>query len=49
MNSVRPMKVIFDDDNLWVVLSDGRTLGVPLEWFPCLLHATPGQREGYKN
>lgn len=37
--------VSFDDDNMWVTLSDGRTLGVPLAWFPRLLHATPEQRE----
>jgi hypothetical protein len=30
---------------MWVDLSDGRTLGVPLAWFPRLLHATPAQRE----
>jgi hypothetical protein len=30
---------------MWVELSDGRTLGVPLAWFPRLLHATPEQRE----
>jgi hypothetical protein len=29
---------------MWVQLSDGRTLGVPLAWFPRLLHATPAQR-----
>jgi hypothetical protein len=28
-----------------VELSDGRTLGVPLAWFPRLLHATREQRE----
>lgn len=33
-----------DDDTLWVDLSDGRTLGVPLAWFPRLLDATPEQR-----
>ncbi len=36
----------FDDDNMWVELSDGRTLGIPLAWFPRLLHASPQQREG---
>jgi hypothetical protein len=36
--------VSFDDDSMWVSLSDGRTLGVPLAWFPRLLHATPDQR-----
>jgi hypothetical protein len=30
---------------MWVDLSDGRMLGVPLAWFPRLLHATPEQRE----
>ena len=30
---------------MWVELSDGRTLGVPLAWFPRLLHATPAARE----
>jgi hypothetical protein len=38
----------FDDDSLWVELSDGRVLGVPLAWFPRLLHATPAQRENYE-
>ena len=36
--------VRFDDDSLWVDLNDGRTLGVPLAWFPRLLNATPPQR-----
>jgi Protein of unknown function (DUF2442) len=38
------MTVTFDDDNMWVALSDGRTLGVPLAWFPRLQHATKAQR-----
>ena len=37
--------VRFDEDSMWVVLSDGRTVGVPLAWFPRLLHATPAQRQ----
>jgi hypothetical protein len=36
--------VRFDDVTMWVELSDGRTLGGPLAWFPRLLHATPDQR-----
>ncbi len=39
------MRVRFDLDNMWVELADGRTLGVPLAWFPRLLEATPEQRE----
>jgi len=42
--SVRATSVRFDDDSMWVELSDGRTLGVPLAWFPRLLRATPEQR-----
>ena len=30
---------------MWVELSDGRTIGVPLAWFPRLLHATLAQRQ----
>ena len=37
--------VRFDKDSMWVDLTDGRTLGVPLAWFPRLLNATPAQRE----
>ena len=37
--------VRFDADSLWVDLSDGRVIAVPLAWFPRLLHATVQQRE----
>lgn len=43
--SVSATKVRFDPDSMWVDLSDGRTLGVPLAWFPRLLRGTPEQRE----
>ena len=36
--------VRFDNDSMWVDLSDGRVLGVPLAWYPRLLNATPAQR-----
>lgn len=39
--------VSFDSDNMWVQLADGRKLGVPLVYFPRLLHATPTQRKNY--
>jgi len=38
-------KVVFDSDNFWVNLVDGRILGVPLVYFPRLLQATPSQRK----
>ncbi len=43
-----PKSVRFDDDSMWVEFDDGRTLGVPLAWFPRLLHATREQRGGYE-
>jgi uncharacterized protein DUF2442 len=43
--TISPTAVRFDEHTMWVDLSDGRNLGVPLAWFPRLLHATPAQRE----
>jgi hypothetical protein len=37
--------VKFDDDSMWIELSDGRALGVPYAWFPRLLNASKKQRE----
>ncbi len=37
----------FDDAAMWVSLSDGRVLGVPLDWFPVLKAATPEQRSHF--
>ncbi len=39
-----PKAVRFDEDSMWVDLTDGRTIAVPLAWFPRLLDATPAQR-----
>ena len=39
--------VRFDEDNMWLYFADGRTLGVPLAYFPRLLNATPQQRGQY--
>jgi hypothetical protein len=36
------------DDTLAVDLADGRTIAVPLEWFPRLVHATPAERANWK-
>ena len=40
--------VTFDEDTMWVSLTDGRTLGVPLAWFPRLLLAKPSDREKFE-
>ena len=46
--AISALSVTFDDDTFSVELSDGRTLRVPLVWFPRLLHATPQQRSSYE-
>jgi Protein of unknown function (DUF2442) len=44
-SSVSAKQVRFDKDSMWVELSDGRTIGVPLAWFPKLLRSTPEELE----
>ncbi|MBI2433839.1 MAG: DUF2442 domain-containing protein [Candidatus Hydrogenedentes bacterium] len=39
--------VHFDEFNLWVDLLDGRSLSVPLDYFPRLLNATSEQRQNF--
>ena len=46
--SISAKSLRFDEDSMWVDLVDGRTLGIPLAWFPRLLHATPAQRLNYE-
>lgn len=40
--------VMVTDDTLSVDLSDGRTILVPLAWFPRLLHATKEERNHWR-
>jgi hypothetical protein len=40
--------VVFSADRLIVALMDGRTISVPLAWYPRLLHASAEQRRNWK-
>jgi hypothetical protein len=42
------VEVTCSDHALTVVLDDGRTVSVPLAWFPRLLNATPQQRNEWE-
>jgi hypothetical protein len=42
--SISAKAVRFEQDTMWVDLQDGRTVGVPLAWFPRLVAATAAQR-----
>lgn len=47
VSDAQARQVRFDDDAMWVDFADGRTLGVPLAYFPCLLNASPTERAKY--
>lgn len=44
----RVKNVAFNEDSISVDLMDGRTITVPLAWYPRLLHATVEQRKNWK-
>ena len=44
----RVKNVQVSEDLLSVDLMDGRTISVPLAWYPRLLHATEEQRQNWK-
>lgn len=44
----RVKDVRVSEDDLHVMLMDGRTISVPMAWFPRLANATPEQRERWE-
>ena len=44
----RAENVTVKGDTLIVDLSDGRTISVPIEWFPRLVHATQEERNNWR-
>jgi len=42
------MGVTVTDDTLSVDLTDGRTIAVPLGWFPCLAYGTDEERANFQ-
>ena len=44
----RAQNVQVTDDELIVALDDGRTIVVPLAWYPSLLHGTKEERENWR-
>ena len=40
--------VVITDDTLTVDLTDGRTISVPLAWYPRLLHGKPEERNNWR-
>ncbi|BBI91258.1 hypothetical protein SSYM_1901 [Serratia symbiotica str. Tucson] len=46
--TISAKNVRFDETTMWVELSDGRVMGVPLAWFPRLLNASAKDRRDYE-
>jgi hypothetical protein len=44
----RVLDVEFTNETFSVTLRDGRTITVPLVWYPRLLNASPAQRKNWK-
>ena len=44
----RVAEVEFTNESLSVTMKDGRTIIVPLAWYPRLLNASPGQRRNWE-
>ncbi len=44
----RATNVLVSDDTLTVDLSDGRTISVPLTWYPRLVHASELERRTWR-
>ena len=44
----RAVDVKVTKDTLTVELSDGRTISVPLQWYPRLVYATPEERKNWR-
>ena len=47
-HTVAVQNVAVTDDSLIVDLIDGRTVSVPLAWYPRLLHAQPEERNSWR-
>ena len=44
----RAIKVYVTEDTLSVDLEDGRTISVPIGWYPRLAHGTPEERANFQ-
>jgi hypothetical protein len=48
ISQARAQRVSLTDDALVVELVDGRTITVPLAWYPRLVHGTPAERANWR-
>jgi hypothetical protein len=48
MRPAMARNVVVTDESVTVELDDGRTISVPVAWYPRLLHATPEERNNWR-
>jgi len=48
LSATRVIKVSVTDDTLSIDLEDGRTIAVPIGWYPRLAHGTPAERANFQ-
>jgi hypothetical protein len=48
LKEVTAEELAFSEDDLILELNDGRTLSVPLSWYPRLFHASPVERSNWR-
>ena len=47
-NRISATKVWFEAEKVYMEMKDGRTVGVPVAWFPRLANATNAQRNNWE-
>ena len=48
VDEIRAHELTVNEDTLVVDLADGRSIAVPLHWYPRLVHATPQERNNWR-
>jgi hypothetical protein len=48
INLSNALHVAIDEDSLTVELADGRTITIPIAWYPRLYHGTPAERAHWR-
>ena len=48
ISAIQAEHVTFENDSLLVDLSDGRSIAVPVVWYPRLFHATDRERNNWR-
>ncbi|MBI5142898.1 MAG: DUF2442 domain-containing protein [Nitrospirae bacterium] len=48
VNVAKVQQVVVTEDTLSVDLDDGRTISVPLAWYPRLVNGTPAERNNWR-